>query len=68
MKALFWNNELHAWNISDLASETFKRLGFSVREMSRQELLKELQAITRINQQKEIEDLLGDGEFFESIE
>ena len=68
MKAIYWNNELHAWNLSDSLAETFRNLGFEVREMSRQELLKELQAITHINQQKEIEDIYGEGEFFESIE
>ena len=68
MKALYWHNELHAWNLSDTNTKTFQNLGFEVREMSRQELLTELKEITRINQQKELDELLGDGEFFESIE
>ena len=68
MKALYWHNELHAWNLSDTNAKTFQNLDFEVREMSRQELLTELKEITRINQQQELDDLLGDGEFFESIE
>ena len=68
MKALYWHNELHAWNLSDTNAKTFQNRGFEVREMSRLELLKELHKIQSINQQQEIEELLGDGESLESIE
>ena len=68
MKAIYKDNVLYTWNISALNAKTFQNLGFEVREMSRQELLTELKEITRINQQRELDDLLGDGEFFESIE
>ena len=68
MKAIYKDNILYAWNISDTNAKTFQNLGFEVREMSRLELLKELHKIQSINQQKELDELLGDGEFFESIE
>jgi len=58
MKAIYKNNVLYAWNISDINAKTFQNLGFEVREMSRQELLTELKEITRINQQQELDELL----------
>ena len=68
MKTIYKDNILYAWNISDTNAKIFQNLGFEVRELSEVELLRELQAITKNNQQQEIEELLGDGEFFESIE
>jgi len=64
MKAIFKDNELLGWNLSDELAKTFQNLGFEVREMSDREIRQELINI----QQKELDELLGEGEFFESIE
>ncbi|MFH1563483.1 MAG: hypothetical protein ABIF11_08760 [Nitrospirota bacterium] len=64
MKAIYWNNELHAWNLSDSLAETFRNLGFEIREMSSREIDRELLVI----QKKALDDLYGDSETFDSIE
>lgn len=64
MKAIFKDSKLLGWNLSEELAKTFGNLGFEIREMSDIEIRQELIKI----QQAEIKELLGDGEFFESIE
>jgi len=64
MKAIFKEGKLLGWNLSDKLARTFLNLGFEIQEMSDIQIRQELIKI----QQKEIDELLGEGEFFESIE
>ena len=69
MKAIYKDNILLGWNLSDKLAKTFQNLGFQIREMTDIQIRQEL---IRIQQQEindqELDELLGEDEFFESIE
>ena len=72
MKALFKNGNYYgSGSMSDAEALTYKRQGFEIREITEKEerellvggMIKQI-----FDEPKKLDELLGDGEFFESIE